>query len=499
MLYNSLPFLYLFFPLFFIAYFILAKTRLKNFVLLGGSIGFILLSAVPINPQNLRTFAMVNVPVLSLVVVANYFIGQRVEKKQGDNPKPSYWFIAGIGFNILLLVFAKIMVYLQQNIQTVALMQWIPDIFITVIRRFIMPVGISYITFQAIAYLIDIQKSITKSEKSLLSFSVFLLMFPKLLTGPIVQYKKISGELKEHLPSSSMMAEGLQRFVIGLAKKSLIADQLARITVPFFGAAHPDFSFGITWLVLIAYTLQIYYDFSGYTDMAIGMGAMLGFKLPENFRRPYAALNLSDFWRRWHITLSSWFREYVFFPLEFSRKRVKRFRIQTDILIVFLLTGLWHGINPTFIIWGLWQGLVLVFETSSVGQWLKGIPTFFQRMYFFAVVMIGWAIFRSPTLQFAYEFILDLTGLRKPQQMLPFARTNPLPIIDPSLWLILFLAIILLFPWKDIVEKYNQTANQRLGFYPVKTINFVFIALLLLLSLSAIAASTQFASIYAMF
>ena len=227
--------------------------------------------------------------------------------------------------------------------------------------------GLSYVTFQAIAYLIEVRRGRVKQETDLLRFSFYLLLFPKIPVGPIVRYSQVTEQIDILHADPTEMADGLRRFIRGLAKKVLIADTLARVVNPVFALASPVVSPSIAWLVLISYALQLYFDFSGYTDMAIGLGRMMGLTFLENFDFPYLSRSIGDFWRRWHISLASWFRDFVFYPLE--RRRIKWIGQPVNILVVFLLVGLWHGLARNFMIWGLIHGLALVFEsTSSAGK-----------------------------------------------------------------------------------------------------------------------------------
>ena len=228
------------------------------------------------------------------------------------------------------------------------------------------PLGLSYVTFQVIAYFFEVYKNRLDSEKDLLNFSFYLLLFPKIPVGPITRYSQLRDQIINIQVEPSDVADGIRRFITGFAKKALIADTLAKVVTPIFNLSSPTISPSIAWLVIISYSLQLYFDFSGYTDMAIGIGRMMGFRFMENFNFPYISKNIGEFWRRWHISLSSWFRDFVFFPLE--RRRLKWIGQPVNILIVFILTGLWHGLTSNFVIWGLIHGLALVFEANSFGE-----------------------------------------------------------------------------------------------------------------------------------
>ncbi|NSW52139.1 MAG: MBOAT family protein [Anaerolineae bacterium] len=256
------------------------------------------------------------------------------------------------------------------------------------------PFGFSYFLLSALSYFFDIYYRSDRAERSLLRFTAYLVMFPRLTQGPIASFKEIRPGLLGAKVRYADQVEGARRFILGLAKKVLIADLLAVPAERIFGADMAALGATVAWLGLIAYSLQIYFDFSGYTDMAIGLGKILGFNLPENFNYPYTAVSITDFWRRWHMTLTGWFRNYVFIPLEFARKRVKILRQQTDILVVFLLTGLWHGASWNFVAWGLYFGLILALEVSGWGKVLKRLPPLLQHAYTLGLVVLGWSLFR---------------------------------------------------------------------------------------------------------
>ncbi len=223
-----------------------------------------------------------------------------------------------------------------------------------------LPIGISFFSFQAMSYVIDVYRRDVPADRNFLRFGLYVFLFPHLIAGPIVRYRDIAGQLKQRPASLDQFAEGVRRLVAGLGKKLLIADTLAVTADAAFQVPPGELSLAAAWLGLVCYSLQIYFDFSGYSDMAIGLGKLFGFDFLENFRHPYAASSITDFWRRWHISLSSWFRDYVYIPL--GGNRVGPFATYRNLLIVFLLCGLWHGANWTFLIWGLWHGLFLVGE-----------------------------------------------------------------------------------------------------------------------------------------
>jgi alginate O-acetyltransferase complex protein AlgI len=306
------------------------------------------------------------------------------------------------------------------------------------------PLGLSFLTFQVIAYWLEIQGGKVENERNLLDFSFFLLLFPKMPVGPIVRYSQLRDSVRSIRIEPEDAAEGLRRFIRGLAKKVLIADTLGNVVTPIFNLDAPTIPPWMAWLVLASYTLQIYYDFSGYTDMAIGVGRMLGLRFMENFNLPYVSRSIGEFWRRWHISLSTWFRDFVFFPLE--RRRSRWLGQPINIMIVFLLTGLWHGLTANFVIWGLIHGAALVFEGSAAGRRLKTLWAPLQHAYALFVIGLAWVFFRSPTPSFAWEFLRRLGGDISGLKPIPFALTRPLPIIEPSFLLALAVAVFFSLP-----------------------------------------------------
>lgn len=405
----SPTFLFLFLPLFFLVY-SLPFNRLKLLLGIAGSLVFYAWG----NSQHVFW-------IIGLVLFA-YFVG-RLQDWQRGNRSALFILWGGIFLVIALLVSFK----LQTDMPY--------------------PLGLSYVTFQVIAYFVDIQKSRENCENDFLKFSFYLLLFPKIPAGPIVPYRQIKPQLDELHSEPQAMADGLRRFLLGFAKKILIADTLGTVVTPIFALQSPVITPGIAWLVIVSYSLQLYYDFSGYTDMAIGLGNMMGVRFMENFNAPYLSRNISDFWRRWHISLSTWFREIVFYPLE--RRRFKWYGQQINIMVVFVLTGLWHGLTRNFLMWGLLHGAALVFESTPLGRKLRNLWLPLQHVYALFVIIVGWVVFRSPTPDFAFDYLRRLAGDMRGIQILPFEMTSPLPFIEPTFLIALIIGILLCLPWND--------------------------------------------------
>jgi alginate O-acetyltransferase complex protein AlgI len=394
MSFASNQFLFLFLPIVLVLFYLLPFRNWRNSILVLASLIFFAWT----DPTH--------IPQLIVFVLVNYFfgivIGHFIHVGKPKASQTLMW--VAVILNLLGLCFYKYLGLFGNTIESIVQVK-------LSLPKLTLPIGISYLTFSSISYILDIYNEVETPEKNLLSFSAFLIMFPKLLQGPITRFGQVKNELTntQRLNVDQLM-KGARRFIIGLAKKVLLADTMGVVANRVFGASLSSIGAGLAWYGLIAYTLQIYFDFSGYTDMAIGVGIMLGFKLPENFNYPYISRSITDFWRRWHMTLTSWFRNYLFIPLEFARKKEKFLRQQTDILIVFLLTGLWHGASWNFVVWGGYFGLILAIEASGFGKKLAKTPIFFQHLYSIILIMVGWIFFRLTNFQNWGPFFKALFG-----------------------------------------------------------------------------------------
>lgn len=434
----SLRFLFIFMPIFFVLYWLIPHTGVRNALLLAAS-------AVFLAAGKLIYFFLILV-----MVGCNYLLGQQTHNSINTNKPAAVWVWLGVIFNLTVLLSFKFL-----NTYSTLLLPYLPPGAIPLLDHVPYPLGLSYLSFQFISYLLDIFLKKQSAEKNILRFSLYILFFPKIIVGPITRYNEINDQITQRVINVDNIAAGLRRFIIGLAKKVLIADQLGRVVNPAFGLSSPEFTTSTAWFVLLAFALQLYFDFSGYIDMALGLAQCLGFSLPENFNNPYSAKSISDFWRRWHITLSSWFREYVFFPLE--RRRLKFAGQQINTLIVFLLTGLWHGLTLPFMIWGLIHGAAVALEASGFGRTLKTLPTYLQHGYALTVILFGWIFFRSPSLPYALSFLKRLFGLGDVIQPVPFSLSQPLPFIEPSVIIAFCVGLVFIFPIAPAIQhKYIQ-------------------------------------------
>jgi alginate O-acetyltransferase complex protein AlgI len=438
--FNTALFLFLFLPFFLMAYFF-AQPRWRPVVGILGSLLFYAWG----NAANLLWMAG--------LILFNYGLGLRLTDKPAKGLLP-----LGLVVNVGLLAAFKLFAAYGMDLFS-GLAPIFPERLNGWLTSLTFPLGLSYVSFQIISYLLDVNKKAVKPERSLVNFAFYILMFPKLLVGPIVRYRSLAESLPAPTLDPNQVADGVRRFLRGFAKKVLIADVLAKLVNAVFSLPVEASTPAYAWLALIAYALQIFFDFSGYTDMAIGLAAMMGMRFIENFNYPYIAQSVGDFWRRWHISLSSWFRDYVFYPLE--RRRAPIIGQSLNILIVFLLTGLWHGVTSGFIIWGLLHGFFLALEGLFLNRWLKAAwlqPI--RHLYTLSALLLTWLFFRAPSLEYALDFLRLLAGNVQGHIQLSFSETSPLPFIEPSFLLALAAAVLLclpIAPWlQKQVEKYPR-------------------------------------------
>ena len=317
-------------------------------------------------------------------ITANYFFGLCIEKSRAENKRKLFLALAVV-CNILALGFFKYAGFFINNVnllfQTSLHMQALP-----------LPIGISFYTFQALSYIIDVYRQKTQAQKNFLNLMLYISLFPQLIAGPIVRYTDIENEIQGRRESFDGFINGLEQFIIGLAAKVIIANNMAVIADAVF-ADYKNTNAAVLWIAAAAYTFQIYFDFAGYSRMAIGLGRMFGFHFPQNFNYPYLARSITDFWRRWHITLSSWFRDYVYIPLGGSR--CSRIKLVRNILITWMLTGFWHGAGWNFILWGLYYGVLLLIEKVYTGRLMAKLPSVVSTALTLFFVILGWILFRT--------------------------------------------------------------------------------------------------------
>ena len=370
MVFSSLEFIFRFLPVFLIVYYLVPEYW-KNGVLLMGSIVFYAFGEP------------VYVLLIMASVVVNYFISLGIGRRRRKKVR-ILLLLLDIFYNIGLLAVFKYLDFIIENINLIGGFK-IPQ------PHLALPLGISFFTFQILSYVVDVYKKKVPYDRSLVDLGTYILMFPQLIAGPIVTYDRVALDLKSRQKSLKDLEDGLKPFILGLAMKVLLANNMGTIWSNVGTAGYENISTPFAWIGAIAYTFQIYFDFGGYSLMAIGLGRMLGFSLPENFDHPYVAVSVRDFWNRWHMTLTAWFREYIYIPLGGNRKGGARNYV--NLLAVWFITGLWHGAAWNFVLWGLYYFCFITLERLFLGKLLKKLPRVFGWLYTMLVVVIGWVMF----------------------------------------------------------------------------------------------------------
>ena len=407
MVFSSTVFLWGFLPITVLLYFVAGK-RFRNHVLLAASLFFYAWGE--------PWFVLV----MLFSIILNWHAALTIRRKLNSR-KRKVFFIVALLMNLGILFIFKYLNFSILNINRLFGRELVPQ---TNIR---LPIGISFFTFQSLSYLIDVYHEKVEPQDRLLNVALYISLFPQLIAGPIVRYNVVAAELAERNTSLTDVADGVSRFFIGLGKKAILANTLAILAETFFGRVNTSELTAVgAWLGALSYTFQIYFDFSGYSDMAIGLGRIFGFHFEENFNYPYVSKSVSEFWRRWHISLGVWFRDYVYIPLGGSRKgKICTYR---NLLIVWMLTGIWHGANWTFVFWGLLHGVIIMGEKWGEKARQK-VPVFFQYLCTMLIVVIGWVLFRCDGIKDALWYIRTMFTIRPITTTDCFELSKYLPII----------------------------------------------------------------------
>jgi alginate O-acetyltransferase complex protein AlgI len=424
MVFSSLAFLLLFLPITVALYF-LGQPRYRNALLCTASILFYL------------TGSGAQIFLLLFTATVDYLIGWRIFL----SPHKKRWLWLSVTFNLSFLAYFKYSNFLVGNWNSVAELMHLPWQ-IAGWKEVVLPLGISFYTFETMAYVIDIYMGQQKPARTILDYALYITIFPHLIAGPIYRFREIDHEIdpvaRDAAHSVDQVFLGMYLFCLGLAKKVVLANPLGKVAGHCFGA--PVLSGLEAWVGALSYSFQIYFDFSGYSDMAIGLGMIFGFHFPKNFDRPYTARSITEFWRRWHMTLSRWFRDYLYIPLGGNRgSRLMTFR---NLLIVFFLCGLWHGANWTFVLWGLYHGFLLVLERAGLGDRLERLPRPAAQSYTFLLTVIGWVLFRAGSLTHALAY---LRAMFIPSSVATSFAFYQLTISDREFALVFCLASLSLF------------------------------------------------------
>lgn len=452
MVFSSLPFLFFIFPIFILAIFcssFLGSVKLRNILIIILSLLFYVWE------ESTDVFILIAICLINYYG-ALYLTNEKYGKKI---------FVALIAVNLLVLFTFKYSL-------------WCLSLFTDkFIDKNIMLLGISFFIFHAISYVTDVYTKKIETSKSLLNFSTYFYMFPHLVAGPIVRYAQIKDDIDTYHVSKELFSFGMYRFLLGLNKKIIIANSVSVLADYAFTAASPaNLTLIEAWIGLIAYALQIYFDFSAYSDMAIGLAAMAGFRFEENFNRPYISKSIREFWRRWHISLSTWLRDYLYIPLGGSKTIY--IYIYRNLLIVFLLCGIWHGADFTFIVWGLWHGFFICLERAWLSKKLEKLPSFLQHTYLIAVVLLGWVFFKADTLSCSLTYLSVLFTYTSPSSALIFTEAAF------SLFM-LFIGIVICFlPQKFIIVPTSHNPTDFKLYHLVFQFILNCFAILLLLSSS---------------
>ncbi|MGA8240622.1 MAG: MBOAT family protein [Desulfobacterales bacterium] len=391
MVFSSIIFLFLFLPVTLFVYLVIGR-RLRNYFLLFASLVFYAWGETAY------------VLIMLLSIAANYVAGLTIDHFK-DRPQARLFLGLAVAFNIGLLSVFKYANFIADNLNILLGSFELPTVALQPVH---LPIGISFFTFQAMSYVIDIYRRDAVVQRNPADIGLYIALFPQLIAGPIVRFHDIAAQITHRRVRIQDFAEGVERFIIGLGKKVLIANQVAVISDQVFALKAGALSPGIAWLGVLCYALQIYFDFSGYSDMAIGLGRMFGFRFLENFNYPYISKSVREFWRRWHISLSSWFRDYLYVPLGGNRQGA--LRTHFNLLTVFFLCGLWHGASWNFVVWGLLHGLFLIIERLGFEKILVRLWAPLRHFYLLSVVMITWVFFRVDTLSAALGYLAVMFG-----------------------------------------------------------------------------------------
>lgn len=466
MLFSSMTFVFTFLPIVLLLY-LVTKKELHNFILLAASIIFYAWG----EPKYLA--------IMLLTIIINYFGAIAIEKYNNfKKPILITTIIANLGF----LIYFKYFNFLIENCNSIFHTDF-------ELLKIVMPIGISFYTFQALSYVIDVYRAEVKAQKDIYKLALFICLFPQLVAGPIIKYHDVAEQIDSREVNFEKVSLGVKRFIIGLSKKVLIANTMGAIADKIFVQDPRTFSHGIAWLGSIAYSLQLYFDFSGYSDMAIGLGLIFGFKFMENFNYPYISKSITEFWRRWHISLSTWFKQYVYISL--GGNRCSKIKTLRNLGIVFLLTGIWHGASWNFVIWGIWHGFFIIlekalnikeFEQKQKPVWIEAL----RHLYCILVFIVGWVFFRADNLKYGWDYLMNMFGLLhlRPDEFL----YTWLYYVDRIEIITLIVAILCCMPiFNKILDVENKTARAFIN---------IWLLCLFFLSTASLASSTYNPFIY---
>jgi alginate O-acetyltransferase complex protein AlgI len=434
--------------------------------------------------------------ILLVSIFINYSCGLLIDHHKGSHR--SRVFLAGaIGLNLGLLALFKYANFLVVNLNSILAIFGSGQLHLAPVH---LPIGLSFFTFQALSYVIDVYNQKTAVQRNFINLGAYISLFPQLIAGPIVRFSHVAKEMVTRTMSRTDFAEGVRQFLFGLGKKMLIANPVALVADQVFSLPKGELTTGLAWLGAVCYTLQIYFDFSGYSDMAIGVARMFGFHYLENFNYPYISQSIREFWRRWHISLSTWFRDYLYIPLGGNRRSPTRTYI--NLIIVFALCGLWHGASWNFVIWGLFHGLFLATERTFVGRGINALPQPLRHIYTLLIVTVGWVIFRIESMTDAMSYLLAMSGFASGAGV----KYSVAMFLSDKLKLEIAMGIILSTPLYPLIKRMEasllKTGPAKLN-VPLSIlfnfVGFVLLSIMLYASLISLAITSYSPFIYSRF
>lgn len=480
MVFSSILFLFLFLPFTLSSYLLVGK-RYRNILLLFASLIFYAWG------EGCYLLIML------ISILINYSCGLLIDKHRGTNRSRGY-LIIGIVLNLGILAFFKYANFVVMNLNSILSGLGIGPLFLPPVH---LPIGISFFTFQALSYVIDVYRKKAPVQRNILDVGLYISLFPQLIAGPIVRFSHIAKQIVSRTTSRANFAEGIRRFLFGLAKKVLIANPLGLVTDQIYSLPTAELTSGLAWLGAVCYTIQIYFDFSGYSDMAIGLGRMFGFHFLENFNYPYICKSIREFWTRWHISMTTWFRDYLYIPMGGNRRGT--LRTYFNLVTVFVLCGLWHGANWTYVIFGLYHGLFLVIERTTIGRSIDALPLPFRHLYALLIIVVGLVIFRSESITGAISYIEAMFGFADGSGV----KHNTALFLTGKLKVELCMGVILSTPLYPLIIRMKEAVLEK---YPAKLgaglglasnlVGFVMLAVLVYASIISLAASVYNPFIY---
>jgi alginate O-acetyltransferase complex protein AlgI len=476
MLFSSPLFLFLFLPVVLLVYFAVPR-RIRN--------SFLVLASILFYAWGEGGYAIVMLLSMSI----NYVFGRLID----DYRTQAKWILAlAVAANLAPLIFFKYLAFFVQNFAPILQLAGLRNLHIDHVH---LPLGISFFTFHSISYLVDIYRRDAAAQRNPIDLALYISFFPQLIAGPIIRYHDIADQLRNRIVRAEDFAIGIQRFILGLGKKVIIANTLAGPADKIFALPAEQLTAPLSWLGIICYTFQIYFDFSGYSDMAIGLARMFGFRFLENFNYPYISRSIQEFWRRWHISLSNWFRDYLYIPL--GGNRVAPARTYFNLVLVFLLCGLWHGASWNFVLWGALHGTFLIFERLGLARAVARGGRWLAHTYTMLVVIVGWVFFRTETLPRAISYVKAMAGFGHGDGLEQNARL----FLDNELRLVLVLALIGATPIAAKVaemaaSRWHGQATVRWPGWSLSIASNLYLAAVFLISASYLAAGTYNPFIY---